>query len=163
MEEKKNIIDYLEQVFSIFGITMVAMMLFAKVFGDETAGISTMFQLGSRGVPLSIMMQFLGVSAFTVAVNYLLLTDAIIKNLSLTLRYIFMQLSIVAIIVVFIIIFKWFPLNMWQPWLMFLLSFAISFGGSILLMTYKEKMENKKMQEGLNRLKEQLKEEHDEL
>ncbi len=162
MEEKKNFLDYLGQVVSIFGITMIAMMLFAMAFGDDTVDISTMFQLGSRGLSISIMVQFLGVSAITVALNYLFLTDAIIKNLSLTLRYIFVQLSIVLVIVALILIFKWFPINMWQPWLMFLICFAISIGASIFITTYKEKVENKKMQEGLDRLKKELKEVQDE-
>ncbi len=163
MEEKKSILDYLGQVVTIFGITMIVMIFFAMVFGDDQAETSTMFQFGSRGLSLSIMVQFLVISAFIVAFNYIFLTDAIIKNLSLTLRYIFMLLSIVGIILVFIISFKWFPLYMWQPWLMFFLGFAISFGGSVLIMTCKEKIENQKMQEGLDRLKEQLKEGKDEL
>ena len=163
MEEKKSILDYLGQVFTIFGLIMLAMMLFARIFGDGAAEISTMFQLGSRGLPLSIMVQFLGISALTVAYNYIFLTDTIIKKLSLTLRYIFMLLSIVVTIMAFIISFQWFPIDYWQPWLMFLLGFALSFGSSVLIMTYKERYENKKMQEGLDRLKEQLKEEQDEL
>ena len=163
MEEKKGIIDYLGHVLAIFGVAMIAMMLFTKAFGDDASEISAMFQLGSRGIPLYIMLQFLALSALIVAYNYLFLTDEIIKSLSITQRYIFMMLSIVVTITVFILIFKWFPIDMWQPWVMFILSFGVSCGASVFITSYKEKLENKKMQEGLDRLKEWIKEEQDEL
>lgn len=65
-----------------------------------------------------------------------------------------MLTAAVIIIAVFIIVFHWFPVNMWQPWAMFFICFGISFLGSYLVMVIKERVENKRMEEALQRLKE---------
>ncbi|MDE7428323.1 MAG: hypothetical protein K2N00_03475, partial [Lachnospiraceae bacterium] len=61
---------------------------------------------------------------------------------------------IVIIIAAFVIAFDWFPANMWQPWAMFLVCFILSFLGSYFVMMVREKMENDRMDEALQRLKE---------
>lgn len=65
-----------------------------------------------------------------------------------------MFLSIIAVIAFFIFRFDWFPVMMWQPWVMFFVCFGICAGVSVALSVLKEKSENRKMQEALERLKE---------
>lgn len=54
----------------------------------------------------------------------------------------------------FIIIFKWFPVNMWKTWLMFFICFVIYFVASAVLATVKNNLENKKLADGLAKLRE---------
>ena len=61
---------------------------------------------------------------------------------------------IVMIIAAFVIAFDWFPVNMWQPWAMFFICFILSFLGSYLVMIVRAKVENDRMDEALQRLKE---------
>lgn len=65
-----------------------------------------------------------------------------------------MLTAVVAIIAVFVTAFHWFPADMWQPWVMFFICFGISFLGSYIVMMIREKVENKRMEEALQRLKE---------
>ena len=81
-------------------------------------------------------------------------TDVLIKKMSICFRVICMLVSLVIITAVFIIAFDWFPANMWLPWVMFLLCFGVSFLGGCFMMILKEKMENRQMEEALQRLKE---------
>ena len=49
--------------------------------------------------------------------------------------------------------FGWFPVNMWEPWVCFIVCFAISVAVSIGVMRLKMKAEDRKLEEGLNRMK----------
>jgi len=155
MEERKTVFDYLGQIFTIFGITVAILNVFCVLFGEDAKEISTMFSLGDNGLSVSIMAQFFLVSVITVTLRFLFFTDVIIKDMSLTARTICMVMLVLVTIAAFIIFFEWFPVNMWQPWVMFFICFSISFIFSILVTMIKEKAENKKMEEALKRIKEE--------
>ena len=154
MEENKTIFDYLAQVLIVFGFTMLTISIFCLAFGESAKEFSAMFALGSKGIPVEIAFQFLGVSFLIVGVRYIFFTDICIKKMPIWLRTICMLAATVIIIAVFIIEFHWFPINMWRPWAMFFICFGISFFGSYLVMVIKERFENKQMEEALQRLKE---------
>lgn len=153
MEERKTIFDYLEQVFIIFGITLVVLNVFCLLFGEAAKEFSTMFSLGSKGLSVFTMAQFLLVSAIVVALRFLFFTDVIIKNMPVIRRTMCMVIIVLIIISVFISVFGWFPIDMWQPWAMFFLCFSICFFLSTMVTGMKEKAENRKMEEALNRIK----------
>ena len=50
MEEKKNIFDYIRQLFAIYGVMVLIFVLFNLIVGDEAKSISTLFTLGSQGL-----------------------------------------------------------------------------------------------------------------
>lgn len=154
MEKKKTVFDYLAQVFTIFGFAMLVMNVFCLVFGDSAKEFSTMYELGSQGIPVNIAFQFFCISILIVSVRFVFFTDSIIKKMPIWLRTICMLAAIVVIIAVFVIVFYWFPTDMWQPWAMFFVCFGLSFLGSYFVMRIKENTENKKMEEALRRLKE---------
>lgn len=64
--------------------------------------------------------------------------------------------SVVVLIGFFAYFFGWFPIDMWQAWLGFFVSFGTCFAISLFIMKWKEKVENRKMEEGLKRVKEKL-------
>ena len=153
MDDRKTIFDYLGQVFIIFGITIMILNLFCILFGESAKEYSEIFKLGKEGIGIDTMMQFFLISVCTVAINSLLFTDIIIKNMRLVLRMICMITLEILIIIVFVLTCGWFPIDMWQPWVMFLLCFGICFVVSCGVTTLKERMENKKMEEALKRIK----------
>lgn len=154
MEEKRTVFDYLAQVFIVFGFAMLMLNIFCLVFGNSAKGFSDMFELGNQGIPAKIAFQFLCISFLLVGVRFIFFTDIIIKKMPIWLRTICMLIIIVIIVAAFIIAFHWFPVDMWQPWVMFFICFGISFFGSYFVMIIKEKTENKQMNEALQRLKE---------
>lgn len=153
MKEKMTIWDYLAQVMIVFGFSMLVMNLFCLIFGESAKDFSALFGLGNQGLPVMIAFQFLCISALNVGVRFVFFTDILIKKMPIWLRTICMLTAILIIIAAFIIVFHWFPLNMWQPWAMFFVCFGVSSLGSYLVMTIKEKAENRKMEEALRRLK----------
>lgn len=153
MEKRKTILNYLVQVLVIFGFSMLVMNIFSLIFGQSAKDISSMFELGNQGISVKIAFQFLGLSMLVTGSRFIFFTDTVIKKMSISLRTVFMLLSVISIMAVFIIAFNWFPIHMWQCWAMFLLCFALSFLGSYAVVTIKEKAENKQMEEALQRLK----------
>jgi len=154
VEERKTIFDYLSQIMIVFGITMLTMNVFCLAFGNSAKGFSAMFELGNQGVPVSIAFEFLCLSALLTGIRFIFFTDIWIKKMPVWARTVCMSILVVTAIVAFIILFDWFPVDMWQPWAMFFVCFGISFVVSYCVMVVKRKAENRKMQAALERLKE---------
>lgn len=155
MEKKRTIFDYLGQVLMIFGITILILNVFCVVFGENAKEISTMFAMGSDGISVSTSFQFLLVSIIVVVLRFLFFTDSIIKNMSLPVRTGSMYVAIISVILVMNWVFGWFPADMWQAWLGFVLSFIVCSVVSTITVLVKDKLENEKMQDALNKYKQE--------
>lgn len=155
MEERKTIFDYIGQIFIIFGFSIMTLNIFCALVGEDAQGVSTIYSMGKEGLAVTTMVQFFGVSVCITVLRAFFFTDRIIKKMSVTMRSVCMLTSIVVIVVFCAVIFGWFPVTMWQSWAGFLITFALCFVGSLFLMTLKERTENRKMEEALQRLKEQ--------
>lgn len=158
MEEKKSVFDYIGQVFQMFGFCMLWMLCFVKIFGESAKEISAFFSLGTAGIPINIVLQFLGISIVLVFFRYFFFTEVVLKNLSLAKRTIGMVLTVLTIISSAIYLFSWFPVDMWEAWLMFLLSFFLCFLISVKIVTVKAKIENKKLADALAKIQKEWEE-----
>lgn len=157
MDEKKTIFDYLGQIITIFGFAMLVIHLFCLFFGDSAKDFSSIFALGSRGISTETAFQFFLISVLITGLRLLFFTDLLIKKMSVWLRTVCMLGSGVLLTAAFILAFHWFPADMWQAWAMFFVCFGISFLGSCFITTLREKLENRRMEEALRRLKEKEK------
>ena len=155
MDNKPTILDYLSQVFMIFGITVLALNVFCLLFGNSAQDFSAIFSLGGAGLSVRTMLQFLLAIAITIVLRYVFMTDLIIKKMPLAARIIAVFAAAFLNIVIFIVLCGWFPLDNLTAWIMFLISFAISCAASTAISTFKEKTENRILEEALNRLKEE--------
>lgn len=154
MDDKKTIFNYLTQVLVIFGFSMLVLNIFCLAFGSSAQGFAAIFELGSQGISVKIVFQFLAVSVLIAGARLLFFTDLWIKKMPIWLRTVCMLTVVIFVIAAFIIIFHWFPIDAWQPWCMFFICFGLSFLGSYFVMALKEKSENKQLEEALCRLKE---------
>ena len=155
MEDRKTLFDYVAQVLIIFGFSIVALNVFCILVGENAQGVSAIYSMGKAGLSTATMMQFFGVSICITGFRFLFFTDRIIRQMSITMRTVCMLLSIIGLIVLCTLVFEWFPVNMWQAWTGFFVTFALCFVGSMTIMRLKEQTENRKMEEALKRLKEQ--------
>lgn len=153
MEERKTIVDYMEQVMKIFGFTIITLNVFCLLFGESAEDFSSIFSLGKEGLSIATMMQFLLLAVWIVFMRFLFFTDIVIKNMRVVFRAGCMIISILAVMIACVPAFDWFPVDDWLPWMMFLISFGICFVISLVITSLKERIENKKMEEALERLK----------
>ena len=155
MDKKPTIFDYLSQVFMIFGITILLLNIFCLIFGEATRDFSAIFALGSEGLSVKTMLQFLLAVAVTITFKFVFMTDLIIKKMPLLARIVVLFASSFLNIMVFIIVCGWFPVNNLLAWIMFLISFAVSCTASTLVSMLWERTENKRLAEALHKLKEE--------
>ena len=153
MESRKTLFDYLGQTLVVFGFSTIVLDMFCLLVGEDAQSISTIYSLGKDGISVTTSLQFLGVSACITGFRFLYFTDTVIRQMSVIMRTICMFVSIIILIAVCAVMFDWFPVNMWQPWMAFFLTFLSCSAASLLLMSLKEKTENRKMEEALNRIK----------
>jgi hypothetical protein len=156
MRENKTIFDHVANIMVTFGVSVVVLLFFCGVFGDDAKEMSSMFQLGSKGLAIETLLQYLGISVVIEVIRSFYFSDKFIKNASNTLRSGGMVLTIIVAVVLFIIAFDWFPVNKGLPWVMFFISFFICFSIGVWVSSIQEKLENKQMEEGLERLKREL-------
>ena len=154
MDKKPTVLDYLSQVFMIFGITILALNIFCLIFGESAKEFSTIFALGSEGMSVATMLQFLLAIAITITLRAVFMTDLIIKKMPLSARIIVLFAAAFLNIVVFVIVCGWFPVNNLLAWIMFIISFTVSCTLSTLVSILWEKAENKRLAEALDKLKE---------
>lgn len=153
MRKKETIFDYVGQTFKVFGFSILCLNIFSFLFGESAEELSTMFVYGNHGLSLSTMMQFFAIAIIVTLLQALFFTDYLIKKLGMVWRIAAMFISIIAVIAFFIFRYDWFPVNMWEPWVMFFLCFGICGGVSVAVTMIKEKNENEKMQQALARMK----------
>lgn len=154
MDKKNGLLGYLSQVFMNFGITVVILNVFCMIFGEEAQTMSTLFQLGSRGLAVATMMQFLLTIALIDGLRVLLMTDRLIKKMPLALRIVAMFTGCFGITTAGVIVFGWFPVTDALAWVLFVGCFIISCAISTGISVIAEKQENKKFEEALKRFKE---------
>lgn len=153
MLKKSTIFDYLTNVMVIWGISILSLSLFCFLFGESAREYSTIFELGNAGLSVTTLIQFLCLAVVISALRWTFFTDVLIKKLSILVRSILMFASVIATVGVFAAVCKWFPVNQVLPWVMFFVSFTVCALVSVAVSVLKEKGENKKMQEALERLK----------
>lgn len=155
MEKNYSLFKYLSQVFMIYGITTGLLNIFCIIFGTSAHGLSTIFSLGKEGVGIETSFQFLLVAAVVVGLKLIFTTDILIKKMPLAARIIALFASVFAAMVIFIIMFDWFPADLPLAWIMFIVCFAVSCAVSTLISVLFEKQENRRLEEALKRYKEE--------
>lgn len=153
MKERKTWMDYVEQVLKIFGFSIIILNIFCLLFGEDAEEISSIFSMGKAGLSIGTMMQFLLAAAWIVLMRFLFFTDIFVKDMRVLFRTFGMIVSSLVMMVFCIWAFRWFPIDDWLPWTMFFLCFGVCFVISLVLTVVKERMENRKMEEALKKLK----------
>lgn len=153
MEEHKTIFNYISQIFATYGITIVIFIILGCIIGDEAATYSSLYSLGSQGFSLATLIQLFAMSVIITLTQILFLSDRWIKNLSIIVRSSCFFFSVILAIVVFVIVFRWFPIGDIKAWIGFLLSFSVCSCIGVFVGRMREEAENKKMEEALEKYK----------
>lgn len=150
-EDRKSVFGYIAQLLATYGAMVVIFIVFDLCIGKETEGYSTLFELGSRGLTLATLLQLLFLAVLVTIAQVTFLTDLLIKNMNMIARNLLFIIAIFVSIVVFAVLFGWFPVGDLAAWAGFLVSFSLSMAASLLITRFIEKSENKKMQEALDK------------
>lgn len=152
MKKSETIFDFVGHIFMVYGFSIICLCMFCILFGESAKGYSTLFEMGNQGLSKGTLLQFLLVSVVIVTLRYLFFTDKLVKKASIMIRTIGMFASVILSVILCVNLFGWFPAYEWKPWIMFFICFGVSAGVSTAVFAFKEKTENKKMEEALKRM-----------
>lgn len=155
MEKKFSLTDYLTQTFMVYGITVALLNIFCLQIGQKAQALSSIFALGSQGIPVSACLEFLPAIAVVVALKYVFMTDWLIADMPLAARITALFACVFVVVTVFVLLFGWFPADDAAAWILFLLCFSISCAASITASLISQRKQNRELSEALNRFKEE--------
>jgi len=153
MEDKQNrtsfIVELLQRFAALFSqavlIFSISGMLVAKSkYASQTLSLSTLFAPDGKGLPYASVLQLAGCSIIIVFFSMLLFSDYFQSKISFFFRSFLLFLATLAASSVFAVIFKWYPLDNIQSWLIFLFFAAAGFALMYAFIMLKLKMEEKK-------------------
>lgn len=151
----------ISQILIIFSVTLLFIAFIGVVVGEYAKEYSSMFSLGNKGISFDIIFQILLSSIVVSLINQVFYSNKLLKNMMTLWKRVLMIISIIAAIVVFIICFKWFPINLVEAWIGFFVSFGGFFMVSTVIMITKTKREAKKYEELLENYKKKRSKEED--
>ena len=150
--------SYFVQVFIIFSVAIMTISLLGLFVGDAAKGMSTLFSLGSRGIALSTIGQLFLMSLIIAALNTIILSDKLLKNVMMLWKIVIMLVLIIITIICFILLFGWFAIDNLYAWVGFAISFGSGFAISTMVMMIKTKLENQKYERSFLEYKQRHKE-----
>ena len=123
MNEKKSILKEFWRLVTItFTCTILIMSVIGWLFGDIAKEATTMFHLGSIGLPYQTIFQIL---TFTVINSGLsLFIGKVFKNLLLLWQLIITMFACLVASGIMVVVFRLIPPGSWASWLWFVASFV---------------------------------------
>jgi len=141
---KQTKYNFIAQVLMLFAVDVIFLIIISAFFGEGAKHISKLYVLGSKGLSTLTLLQFLLSSVVVIFFKTLFFSDRYFKKMLALWRTILMLFFILSSMIVFIIVFDWFPLNNAQGWAGFIICFVVGFFGSISFMIIKTKIASKK-------------------
>ena len=151
MEEKKTVFYYVRQAFATYGVIVLVFAIMSIVIGERTKDYAALFFMGNAGMSMPILMELLLLAVIITLAQVVFLTDTWIMNMSMMIRNVLFFVSVLIVIVFMIVAFNWFPTRDMTAWFGFIISYALSMIISALITILKERAENTKMQEALDK------------
>jgi hypothetical protein len=149
MEKRFTIFDFFSETFNIFSVSIIFVAIVDKITGNSAGTVSPIYQYGDNAVSSSCILQFLFTSLIIESLKIFWYSNRLFKHLMALWRMIFMLLSVIIVMAIFILHFGWFPIDNLEAWGGFFVSFAICFIMSLVVMVLKTRLESKKFEEGL--------------
>ena len=153
MEDKKSIFYYVSTVFATYGVIILIFVVLNMLIGEDAYGYSSLFEYGGKGLSVSSLIQLFVLSVIICVARNILFSDRWITNLSMLIRNTIFFGLITVVIVVFVLIFRWFPIDDIAAWIGFIVSFAVCSFLGVMISRIREKTENEKMNLALEKYK----------
>ena len=152
MDKRFTVFSFLSRSFMLYGIGTLLLNVLSLLFGESAQDYSTLFAVPGA-VSIATSFQYFAAIIVIHLLRLIFMTDRVIKKMPLTARIISMFACIFAVIVGFVIVFGWFPVDEPLAWVMFLISMTVSCIISTLISSYAEKQENRRLADALERVK----------
>ena len=146
MDRMPLIVELLRTFATIFTMTVLAMTLAGMLlanYSHDAQEVAALFVFGA-GLSYNAIFQIAGFALISAVFSIFLISERFTKKLGVLYRRLFLLLATLLTASVFSVIFKWFPLNNIQAWIIFILLFIAGFSVGLALTLLKLKLEKKK-------------------
>ncbi|MCR5093253.1 MAG: hypothetical protein K6B72_04715 [Lachnospiraceae bacterium] len=151
MEDRRTVFHYFSELFATYGVIVAIFLLLDLCVGEAASGYSSLFAYGKEGLSAGTLAQLLALALIITVLRNILLTDNLIGSMSMITRNVLFFLAITGTIILFVLLFAWFPADDASAWIGFLISFAVCSALAILISRLKEKAENERMNRALEK------------
>ena len=148
---KKTVCYFARQIFSAFGSGIAASAIVCHFVGNMAEDVTPLFSLGSKGLPLSTMLQLFLLTIVLTFIQEAFMTDRWIKDMSILKRKLCFFFLVMVVILGSVYIWEWFPRDHTKALLAYSITYAVFLGMVTLVTRIKEVTENNNLQEALER------------
>ncbi|MCL2387503.1 MAG: hypothetical protein FWC89_08155 [Defluviitaleaceae bacterium] len=142
VDEKKNVTTIFGRtVATTFTPAILAVTVAGLRLVDSAGTYDGLFQLGG-GLTFEGIVQLFIWSCIISGLITVLTSDIWFSKVMLLWRVALLMFLAIAVSVGFIVVFRWFPLDIWEAWAAFLVFFIVGFGGGLITMIAKTKIED---------------------
>jgi hypothetical protein len=145
---------FIVDLFRSFAISFTLSLLVISFFGllvayfvPESKNVSTLFALGHNGLTYSTIFQIACLALIIALIIEFLLSDRFFIKMRYLLRYFIFYISVFIATIIFVVAFKWFPVDNLIAWVSFTLSviacYAISSAITFIILKKQTKKYNK--------------------
>ncbi|MCL1882397.1 MAG: hypothetical protein FWF81_01410 [Defluviitaleaceae bacterium] len=158
MDEKKSAFKlFYLNLSSTFISSVMAIVLAGMLFVDSENVQSGLFRLG-EGLAYEGVIQIFLWSCVISGLTVVLTSDIWFGKIMLLWRAAVLMFLAVAVTALFVFVFRWFPLDVWEAWATFLAFFIIGFGGGLAVAVAKTKIDDRRFNKLLSEYKSKKKE-----
>jgi hypothetical protein len=154
MNENKTAFNFILQIFGTYGIIVVIFVVLSLVLPEEVCEVSSLFALGKTGITNATLLQLLLLAVLISVSRIVFLTDRVFSKMAIILRNILFFLTVLVMIILFVVLFKWFPIADVKAWIGFFVSYIICTSIGVFISRWAEKQENIKMEAALKKYRE---------
>ena len=153
MDERKSAFKlFCLNLSSTFISSVMAIVLAGMLLVDSENVQDGLFRLG-EGLAYEGVIQIFIWSCVISGLTVILASDMWFGKIMLLWRAAVLMFLAVAVTVGFAIVFRWFPIDMWEAWATFLAFFIIGFGGGLTVAVAKTKIEDRRFNKLLSEYK----------
>ena len=148
--EHKRILTSTAEIFALSLVFVSVFNLLLSGSAAELRQVSQLFALCGEGISLIALAELMALSFIIAIARYVWFSERFFKNMLMVNRITFMLISVFVIAGISSVLFGWFPVEMWQAWVGFVLSFGIGTGVSFAAMALRIRAESRKYQNNLS-------------
>ncbi|MCL2392678.1 MAG: DUF3021 family protein [Oscillospiraceae bacterium] len=151
MEEKKALRkEIVQSILMSFLGTIAGVSIVGWFYGDTIAAEhGGLLRLGREGLAYESIAQLFLFSVIIGTLTAIFMTDYLFKKIMLLWRCVITVILGVTALIVFVIVFRWFPLDEITGWVVMLTSFVGIFGATTAIAVIVTKREDKKLERQL--------------
>lgn len=145
MDERANGYGgFFMNVITTFAYSIIAIFVIGAIIGDLGKEAGGLFSLGREGLSYRSIFQVFICSIVIGSLRTLVLSDLVLKKMLFLWRLILLLLLALVGVSFLSVIFRWFPVEEWEAWIAFMLTFTACFIISSAVMITKTRMDDKK-------------------